>query len=68
MNIMAVHLIKLIVGAADLEQYAQWQAGEVMDYHGAAAVPCWTRYRPKRADEILSSGGSLYRVLKSRIV
>lgn len=64
---MAVHMIKLIVGAEGLEQYAQWQAGEVMDYHGREAVPCFTRFMPKRADEILRSGGSLYRVLKSRV-
>lgn len=65
---MSVHLIKLIVGVQDLDEYAQWQEQTVMDYHGELAVPCWTRFMPKRADEILKSGGSLYRVLKSRIV
>jgi len=65
---MATHLIKLIVGSADIEQYAQWQAQEVMEYHGELAVPCWTRFKPKRAEEVLASGGSLYRVLKSRVV
>ena len=64
---MAVHMIKLIVGAESLEQYAQWQASQVMDYHGQPAVPCMTRFMPKRADEILRSGGSLYRVMKSRV-
>ncbi len=65
---MAVHLIKLIVGCESLEVYARWQAQELLDYHGVPAVPCWTRFMPKRADEIVRSGGSLYRVLKSRIV
>ncbi len=65
---MSVHLIKLIVGASDLEEYAQWNAHAVFDYHGHEAVPCWTRFKPKRADEILASGGSLYRVMKSRII
>lgn len=65
---MAVHMIKLIVGAESLEQYAQWQGMQAMDYHGQIAVPCMTRFMPKRADEILQSGGSLYRVMKSRIV
>ena len=65
---MTVHIIKLIVGCEDIEQYAQWQAQELMDYHGQPAVPCWTRFMPKRADEILRDGGSLYRVMKSRIV
>ena len=61
-------MIKLIVGCDTLEEYAQWQAQEVMDYHGQPAVPCWTRFQAKRADEILRTGGSLYRVMKSRIV
>ena len=66
-SFMAVHMIKLIVGAESLEQYAQWQESQVMDYHGQSAVPCMTRFMPKRADEILRSDGSLYRVLKSRV-
>ena len=65
---MSVHLIKLIVGVQDLDDYARWQSQQVKDYQGEPAVPCWTRFMPKRADEILKSGGSLYRVLKSRIV
>jgi len=65
---MIVHMIKLIVGAQDLEQYAMWQESQRMDYEGQIAVPCFTRFMPKRADEILRSGGSLYRVHKSRIV
>lgn len=67
-SFMAVHMIKLIVGAESLEQYAQWQESQVMDYHGQPAVPCMTRFMAKRADEILRSGGSLYRVHKSRII
>jgi len=63
-----VNIIKLIVGAQDLEQYAMWQESQRMDYHGQIAVPCMTRFMPKRADEVLRTGGSLYRVLKSRIV
>lgn len=66
-RIMSVHLIKLIVGCDDLAEYAAWQAQEVFDYHGQPGVPCWTRFMPKRADEILRAGGSLYRVMKSRI-
>lgn len=64
---MTVHMIKLIVGAESLDQYAQWQASQVMDYHGQPAVPCMTRFMPKRADKILRTGGSLYRVMKSRV-
>jgi len=65
---MAVNIIKLIVGAQDIEQYAQWQEKQRMDYDGQEAVPCMTRFMPKRADEVLRTGGSLYRVLKSRII
>jgi hypothetical protein len=65
--IMGVHIIKLIVGCETLEDYARILAAQVMDYEGQAAVPCWTRFMPKRADEVLRSGGSLYRVMKSRV-
>lgn len=68
---MATNIIKLIVGCADMEEYAQWQARQEMDYEDSPsgrAVPCLTRFMPKRGDEILASGGSLYRVLKSRVV
>ncbi|MGB0719788.1 MAG: DUF1489 family protein [Bdellovibrionales bacterium] len=68
---MSVHIIKLIVGCEDLEDYAHWQAAQETDYEAASggrAVPCLTRFMPKKADEVLRSGGSLYRVLKSRIV
>ncbi|MFK7840480.1 MAG: DUF1489 family protein [Bdellovibrionales bacterium] len=61
-------MIKLIVGTDSLEQYAQWQESQQMDYHGEIAVPCFTRFMPKRADEILRTGGSLYRVMKRRIM
>lgn len=65
---MAINMIKLIVGCDTLDEYAAWQAQEVLDYHGQAAVPCWTRFMPKRAEDIVTSEGSLYRVMKSRIV
>ena len=61
-------MIKLIVGTDSIEEYALWQDRQQMDYHGQIAVPCMTRFMPKRADEILQTGGSLYRVMKSRIV
>ena len=64
---MAIHVIKLVVGVEDLEGFYSLQSNEVVDYHGQAAVPCWTRYAPKRADEILREGCSIYRVIKNRI-
>lgn len=62
-----IHLIKLVVGVADLQELYELQQRTVIDYHGQPAVPCWTRYKAKRADEILREGGSIYRVIKNRI-
>ncbi len=66
--IMAVHIIKLVVGAEDLEDFFQYQQMTMFDYDGMPANACHTRYKPKQADEILASGGSLYRVIKNRIM
>ena len=65
---MSIHIIKLVVGIDSLEAFAELQKRQTMDYNGTPAVPCWTRYAPKRADEILSTGGSIYRVIKNKIV
>ncbi|MEM7650720.1 MAG: DUF1489 domain-containing protein [Pseudomonadota bacterium] len=66
--VMTLNMIKLIVGVETLEDYALWQERAQIDYHGQPAVECWTRFKPKREDEILRTGGSLYRVHKSRIL
>lgn len=63
----SINIIKLAVGIADLQHFYELQQREIIDYHDAAAVPCWTRYKPKQADEILRDGGSIYRVIKNRI-
>lgn len=60
-------MIKLVVGASSLEEFSAIQQRQIMDYHGEPAVPCWTRFKPKRGDEILRHGGSLYRVIQGRI-
>ena len=65
---MAIHLIKLVVGVDSLEDFARRQAQEVEIFEGKEAVACWTRFQPKKAQEILESGGSIYRVIKNRIV
>jgi hypothetical protein len=56
---MALHLMKLAVGARSVEDLAVWQAAR-----GKAAPPLRHRTRnfPKRADEILASG-SIYWVV-----
>lgn len=63
-----VHIIKLAVGVSDIHELYDIQRGNEFDYNGVQAVPCWTRYKPKRADEILRTEGSIYRVVKGRIV
>jgi len=63
-----IHIIKLAVGITDIKHFWDIQRMHEMDYHGVRAVPCWTRYKPKRGDEILREGGSIYRVVKNRIV
>lgn len=65
---MAIHMIKLVVGVDSLENFALRQQDERIKFEGQWAVPCWTRFQPKRAEEILKTGGSIYRVIKNRIV
>ena len=61
------HIIKLVAGIDNLDDFYAIQQMEIIDYHGQLAVPCWTRYKPKQAEDILRDGGSIYRVLKNRI-
>ncbi len=64
---MAIHMIKLVVGVSDLDHFLEIQRNCVEDYQGTPAHAVQTRYKAKRAAEILESGGSLYRVIKNRI-
>ena len=64
---MATHMIKLVVGVDDLDHFLEIQQKSVVDYQGQPANTVWTRFKPKRAEEILSSGGSIYRVIKNKI-
>lgn len=63
-----INIIKLVVGVDDLAHFYEIQRAHEIDYEGMRAVPCWTRYKPRSADEILKNGGSIYRVVKNRIV
>ena len=69
---MTVHMIKLVVGIDTLEEFAAWQAQERVIFDGIdgeqEANLVRTRYKPKRADEILKTRGAIYRVIKNRIV
>lgn len=60
---MSVHIVKLCVGASDIEDLAAWQA------HLMETLPApvhHTRSFPRRADEILN-GGSIYWVIRGAI-
>jgi hypothetical protein len=63
---MALHLIKLAVGAESYEDLDAWVQARAAE-HRAAGGPGWshhtTRMTPKRADELLR-GGSLYWVIR----
>jgi hypothetical protein len=63
---MALHILKLCVGADSVEDLAQWQAHQVMKLKRRAPV-CGTRMWPKRTKEVLA-GGSLYWVIKGQIL
>lgn len=62
---MAVHVVKLCVGAENVAQIAQWQAGQMAQ--GRRLPVCGTRSWPKRGAEILA-GGSLYWIVKGLLV
>jgi hypothetical protein len=61
---MALHMIKLVVGAATIEDLLAWRGG-----NSRAGEP-WilrTRMTPKRCPEMVD-GGSIYRVFKGVIL
>ena len=63
---MALHLVKLCVGADSLAELRQWMAARMREQarRGEPSRHAHvTRAAPKRADEILA-GGSLYWVIK----
>jgi hypothetical protein len=67
---MALHLIKLCVGADSVDDLADWLASGRADWKapggGARAVAHITRQVPTRSKELLD-GGSLYWVIGGRI-
>jgi hypothetical protein len=66
---MALHLIKLCVGVASIEELADWQKSRVAEQKKAGKTPrLWhtTFQTPKRDAELLD-GGSLYWVIKGTV-
>lgn len=67
---MTVHLIKLSVGPESLVQLASWQKKRLLQKKLTLQKPELihiTKHKPKRAEELLD-GGSIYWVIKGRIV
>jgi hypothetical protein len=66
---MTLHLVKLCVGAASIEDLAAWQSGRLAAQHKAGERPRLfhaTFQTPKREAELLD-GGSLFWVIKGVI-
>lgn len=62
-----VHLIKLAVGCHSVRDLVQWHQGRYISHRGQKVHFIMTRYTPKRAEEILETGGSIYRVINKLI-
>jgi len=57
---MPLHMIKLVVGCDDIAELADW-------YRSHPPI-VRTRQTPKRAQEIVEGGGSIYRIIKGQIL
>lgn len=64
---MRVNLLKTAAGLQEIDQLIERQRGNRMVYEGQKATYAYTRYMPKRYDEILRTDGSIYWILKGRI-
>lgn len=64
---MPVNLIKTAAGLQEIDQLIARQAQCKIRHNGKQVVYAYTRYAPKRAGEIIKTGGSIYWILKNRI-
>lgn len=62
-----LHMIKLVVGVDDLDDFAAWHAKSLFSHDGRTVNAVHTRNWPRRQGELLE-GGSIYRVIKGRIL
>lgn len=64
---MTVNLLKTAAGLQDIDQLIARQADHKVKFQGKTVVYAYTRYMPKRGQEIIDTGGSIYWILKNRI-
>ncbi|MEZ5899750.1 MAG: DUF1489 domain-containing protein [Hyphomicrobiaceae bacterium] len=66
---MALHMIKLCVGAHSIEDLADWQRGRIAAAKkaGKRPLPYHTTFQSPKRQEDLLDGGSLYWVMKGII-
>lgn len=64
---MTINLLKTAAGLQEIDQLIERQSHNKFKYQGKSVTYAYTRYAPKRADEIVQSGGSIYWILKNRI-
>ncbi|MBC93780.1 MAG: lysophospholipase [Rhodospirillaceae bacterium] len=67
---MALNLIKLAVGVDSISHLQQRQENRLLEYKdtGRKMHRVLTRNMPKRAEEIIKGGGSLYWVIKGHVL
>lgn len=63
---MPLHLIKMSVGATEVDDIRRWQRERLTSRGGRAVVPGYTRRMPRRREEILD-GGSIYWIFKGAV-
>lgn len=64
---MSINLLKTAAGLQDIDGLVERQRDNKFTHEGQKVTYAYTRYMPKRADEIISSEGSIYWILKNRI-
>ena len=62
-----MHMIKLVVGSATIDEFSAYQDRNLINFEGQKANGVITRQFPKRAEDILKNNGSMYRVIKNVI-
>lgn len=65
---MRIHLLKTAAGLQEIDQLVERQRPNRMTWQGRKATFAYTRYMPKRAEEIIGGEGSIYWIMKNRIL